>query len=217
MHGIMLEAMDEFAVAPEEFQDWRKKEAREFRNQALEEGLLPIFQHELEAAQVDATALSGRLATEKVYLADGHTEVTIVFKTETDHGPIWARARLDHLEMPTITDLKTRTGSYANGALLRAIQTYGYHIQAAAYLEAAERAWPDMEGRIKYQWAWLQLDPVPDVIVVPPDGAIMAAGRNMWNQAKNQWAKCLRENKWPGYGHRDAVHAEPWFLAANGL
>lgn len=218
MHAAMLGRMDEFAIA--EFDDWRTKAARAFRDQSLEDGQLPILEHELREAVALGLELTAELSRSGVDLSSGHSEMTILHRIE-DMDPIWIRTRLDHVSMDgriVITDLKTRSGSFEDDDLLREVIKRGYHVQQAAYAEAATAAWPEMEGRIEFQFAFLQLEPIPDARVVPLDGALRELGARQWNAAKERWALCLATNEWPGYSHdASTLHADPWLVRKYNL
>jgi hypothetical protein len=184
--------------------DWRKADVRKVRDDALADGALPLLKKEHEYALSVAAEFRTILSGRELDLCDGHNEIVIQYQQEIDGVPIWIRARLDHMHynspgLLTIIDLKT-TSKAATDDLWRSVERFGYHVQQAAYQEAAETAWPEWAGRVAFYFAFLQIEPVPDVRLGKLDSMMSAIGRLQWAEAKRRWARCMKTGQWPGYG-----------------
>lgn len=224
MHAMLLCSGPTFAAVKDEegeyALDWRKKVVKANRDEYLANGIFPILQREYDGADEWRRELTPQLEDRGVYFREGQTEVTILHTYETDLGPIWIRTRLDHVHeydgVLYINELKTTDDASAD-ALARTITGLGYHVQRAAYVMAACRAWPDWDGRIRYRLVFVQLEPVRLVHVTELDCRFVQIGEQLWRQAIGKWAECVHSNEWPGYGHETTTIEAPDYYAARHL
>jgi exodeoxyribonuclease VIII len=123
-------------------------------------------------------------------LSRGLTEPS-VFWTDEETG-LACKARPDHWNqrLSLILDFKTCTDARPD-AVQRSIASYGYHIQAAWYLEGTGAA----------QWAWVFIEKSP-----PYGCAIYLAGSDLLVRAREEirhlladFATCLQRDQWPSY------------------
>lgn len=191
--------------------DWRTKAAKEAREAARAEGKIPVLADKFADAQATIKAIAPKLADAGIVFADGQNQVTLVW----DRGGILCRSRLDHWrqDLLTVVDLKMCENASPEAFARNAIG-YGYHVQAAAYIDGVSRLIPDAAGRVKYLWAICEPNPPYAVVVAEPDGQMMELGRRQWERAIESWRVCLTVNRWPGYGegiHR--ISPPEWAMA----
>jgi hypothetical protein len=172
------------------------EEAIAAEEEAREAGKV-IIRHQ-DAAVVEAVGKSiqsNPLAVK--LLTNGEPEVTIVWQ-DKETG-VWLRCRPDFLPRKRIIipDLKFMADGSRKG-FSRAIGNNGYALSAAMYLDGIQAVHGD-------QWPahWMH-------IVVEKDAPHVVAlyelpredverGRWLYRRAVRQFAKCLSEDRWPGY------------------
>lgn len=195
--------------------DFRGLKARAQRDAAREAGQIPILQKKLDEASGAVEHIRERLANEGVSFDAGDTELSILWRSDTAEGPVWCRARLDAVQGRVIYDLKKSRDAHPDQAA-KAVVTYGYDIQHAAYTEALERGRPELAGAVDFVFVFVELEPPYAVQVARLDGVFEQVGRARWGRAKEKWARCLREKQWPGY-RSSLLEAPLWFLRKEGV
>lgn len=212
--GATLEVVDA--------KDWRTKAAKLARDEAREAGRLPVLAHVFEEAELTASALRQRLAdlvdpsTQEARPVEfaGRSEVAILWRELSPHGPIWCRGRLDHLDpdRALILDLKTTERSAHPEAVGRSALDYGYPIQRAAYVSAVTKLWPHLGGRVRFEVISAETNPPYAVTVGELDGTLRALGEGQWSRAVDEWGLWTSLDRWPGYG-RARIEAPPWLAS----
>ncbi len=195
IHSIVLGKGARICVV--EANDWRKKAAKEKRDEARESGQIPILAADMEDARIAAVEIQRKFADLGIVL-DGESEVAFSWEEQGDVGEtIQARGMVDHLtpDKRTIYDLKT-TACAAPHAVERSIYDYGYDIQLTAYTNGI-KAITGEEPEFKFLFC--EVNPPYNVTVGIPTGTLKELGYRRWNKAVSLWAKCLKTNKWPGY------------------
>ena len=210
-HELVLGKGAGFEVLP--FDSWRTDLSKDKRSEARAAGKVPLLQKDFDAAFVAAQQVVG--ASEGLFdcVEGAETEVTILWK----EGDVLCRCRIDHLVVgdgwASITDLKWyRTADPL--AFQRNAKTSGHDIQAAAYIRAVEAVYPKLAGRVRFEF--LLVEQGPPVIVQPVEmaGSMRSLGEGRWKRAVKLWAKCLKENHWPGYADGPVeIDALPWQLS----
>lgn len=217
-HALMLEqGMESIEVVDAD--NWTKKAAREARDQIRARGNTPVLPKHVRKAQEMADAVRKQCEDLGIDLRpDGlTTEVTAVWYEFADDGtPVLCRGRLDWLHQLRIRDLKSSKKASAR-AVQRTIHDYGYHIQAAAYRSAVENLVPDAAGRVSYEWIFFEKHFPYAIHPCTLAGTLEALGYDAWRRAVNKWARCIRENEWPGYVKKGdplpRIEAMPYALA----
>lgn len=177
---------------------YRTKAAQAERDAAVASGKTPILIDDWRNCKAVAQAVVEQLAKIGIRF-DGQSECVGLWNERTDDGQdVACRCRIDHWAEPVIYDLKT-TGDASRAAVERSINEHGYDIQAAAYISAAEKMFPELRGRVKFINIFVETEPPYLINPLQQDGTFLAIGRSKWRRAVNLWAKCLRENDWPGY------------------
>jgi hypothetical protein len=218
IHRLTLGKGKAFKIAPPEITEWRTKEAKAFRDGTRAEGLIPVKAHEFAEWESASKKLVEQLAARDIAL-DGLSECVIEWYEETPHGPLLCKGMFDHLwiDRGRILDLKV-TENAAPDAVERTAENLGYAIQWAAYTRALTALRPDLAGRVKFQFAFIEPDEPWALNLAEPDGMFRELGEQRWLRACETWAKCQAEQKWPAYG--DGVNrlgAPQWALAKEML
>jgi hypothetical protein len=197
--------------------DWKTNAAKEKRDAARAQGLVPVLAHEIEDYSKASEAIRVQLADRGIVL-DGASEVAIEWIEQAEHGPVTCRAMLDHvwIDQGIILDLKI-TGDAAPASVERTAENLGYAIQAAAYTRALTALRPDLAGRVKFIFAFCEYDEPYAINLCQPDGVFRELGERRWLRAVNAWAKCQATGIYPGYG-TDINYLNPpaWALAREG-
>jgi hypothetical protein len=194
-HAIVLgEGIDFIYVAP--FDDWKTKAAQEEQRLARESGLSPVLPKFWETACAMAEALANhRLAS--MLLARGDAEVS-AFAPDPATG-VMRRGRADWVSPGVITDYKT-AASADPGAFARAAASFGYHMQAAWYLDL----WHDLGEPIE-RFAFIVQEKTPPYLVevIELDEDALDLGRRRNALALQVYRDCRAAGLWPGYRRDD--------------
>lgn len=219
IHSLILQPDDALnqivLIAADNF---KTKAAQEARDGARAQGMIPVLEKHFEEACNVAEAIRHALAAADLALT-GQSEVVAVWEEETARGPILCRGMLDHLflDRGVIIDLKTCSCAHPLQLGRRLIE-HGYDIQYAAYTSAYRKLRPDLAGREDFLWVFVEELPeeFPDRVMVTfgrPDGILREHGRSRWARACETWARCLRDNHWPGYAERPVtIEAPSWAI-----
>lgn len=215
VHSLLLGGGADVVAVP--FEDWRKKEAQAARKEAVAAGKIPVLVHKLREYKAAADALreKSRLG---VLLGEGmvERELVAVWRSGCEDGPL-CRGRLDAWEPDALTihDPKTCENAKAAASGTCAVR-YGRDMQAAAYIEAMETLYPMLAGRVRFKWHFLEVVPPYGVIEAEPTGEMLELGRRKWHRAVATWAKCLRDDVWPGYSEEVwRIEPPPWAVEAD--
>jgi len=194
VHQILLR---DDRVVVGDFDSFRTKEAREWRDAAHAIGLVPILSAMWDEAREIAGCINGAVIESNVEptpFTQGTAEHVIRFK---DNGAD-CRSMLDWLrdDRTVINDLKT-TADASPRKFERHIFNMGYDLQAAFYIRAVEAAYGVTP---KYQWVVAETKPPYPVTIVELSEPDMLAARVKVDTAIGVWNDCLAKNEWPAYG-----------------
>lgn len=218
MHALLLG--QPVGVVQVHAKNFRTKVAQQERDDARDNGLIPMLAHEWhDLADVVIEARS-ELALSGVHLI-GKSERVAVWYEPTASGPVLCRGRMDHTDLersdPFIFDLKTCAS--ANPLDIRnSVVKFGSDLQRAAYISAVEKIHPELAGRVEYRWVHIETLPIgcPRRVIVTvseADGSMRELGERKWQRACRVWAECLERNHWPAYSTGVVrLDARPWEL-----
>jgi hypothetical protein len=213
LHAMLLGKGRRVVVLP--FDNYRTKAAQESRDNARAEGAIPVLHNREPWLTAQTQKIRRRLEGFGITL-DGEREAGAEWIEEADDGDeIECRGALD-LWQPstrTIFDLKFTRSAHPD-ACRKQIYQMAYDIQAAAYTSAAETIERELAGRVRFVILFCE---VASAAVTPVllAGDYAHLGRLRWRRAVNVWARCLREERWPGYVDRPvAIDAPAWALEA---
>lgn len=218
MHKLLLGAGAEVDVV--EAKDWRTKVAQEARDNAYLNGRIPMLREAYDNAVACAAATRTGLARAGVNLDEfdaAEPEVAIEWTEPGQYGDVVCRGKLDKLLLgendAVIFDVKKSRDAHPR-VLGRRMIEYGYDIQHAAYTRAVQALRPDLAGRIRFLFLFLEDAPPYAVLPAVPDGPMRAHGEMRWERAVRTWERCLRSNVWPGYSAGPvSLEAPAWALA----
>ena len=205
IHGILLGGGSE--IVELDFKDFRKDAAKEARDAAYQAGKIPMLAHKLAAIRTATEEIRKMLPVD---FAQARCELTAIWES----GGCPCRARLDSLfdaEGWFVVDLKTCDDLQLSSAA-RNMFSSGYHIQAAANIDAIETTMPEAAGRVKFANLFVETAPPYGVQLVDLAGDFRDLGRRQWNRAKALWAQCLAANAFPGYPPTKTVSAPAWAM-----
>jgi exodeoxyribonuclease VIII len=108
------------------------------------------------------------------------------------------KARIDKLakwEGTTVADIKT-TRDAREWAFSRDVVRYGYHIQAAWYLDGLAALAP-----LERRWVWIVLEQQPPhgVMVYEATSGLLEQGRHEYEKYMRLYLECKASGNWPGY------------------
>lgn len=198
-HAAVLGVGPELAVFT--FPDWRTKEARAARDLARAEGRVPILADTAKQVADMADALrADPLAARVLTKGSGEPEVSL-FWHDPEHG-VDRRGRVDWLRRADqngrliLVDYKT-TDSADPDALARSIVAYGYHMQAAFYRDLVLGL--GLARSVPFLFVFQEKTAPYLVNVVELDAPTLQMGADKVQQALETFARCTREDTWPGY------------------
>jgi hypothetical protein len=212
--AILLGTADEVLCRVPEFRNYKTDAARAARDKATSEGLVPVLDHEFGELHDAALHVRKRM-TELGIVLSGESEVAIEWTESSTAGDVVCRGRLDHLieSEGVIYDLKSIVSAHPDKCQ-KHMDDYGYDIQWAAYTSAVTKLHPELLGRTRMGFVFFEIEPPYEVTPIRPDGTLRELGALRWERAVNTWARCLRDDRWPGYA-TDWIDmsARPWVLA----
>jgi hypothetical protein len=191
--------------------DWRTNAVKAKRDEAYTAGMIPVLGHKLADIKAAVPRVKAALPFD---LSTAQTELTAIWTS----GECPCRCRLDAL-LPDlwIWDLK-----FAEDASLssqdRNISGSGYHVQAAANVDAIETLMEGAAGRVRFGLCFVEWrNPEIGIIRKEIRGQLLDVGQQQWRRAKSTWAKCLADNRWPGYSTEVVEATCPAWVAGDEL
>lgn len=214
-HTRVLGAGPQLAKVPAK--DWRTKNAKMMRQVALAFDRIPVLPAEFSTVEAMADAIKAHpLASTLLDPDRGVPERTIVWQDETTG--VWCRARLDWIPFGTrfFTDYKTAI-SAEQESFGRSVYTYGYHQQAAWYLDGVQ-ALGLADTDAAFLFIVQEKDPPYLVTVNELDATALEVGRARNRWARTVYAECVKAEKWPGYSDDVSQISLPqWALKREGV
>ena len=194
------------------FDDYRKKEAQEARNYAIEDSLLPVLGRQWE--DVQEMVKSARLFLQRSELAGiftgAKTEVTLIWQ----QANAWLRARPDLISADEMVmlDYKTTESAEPNAWSRWVMGATGADIQAAFYLSGymlTRKKSPRFVNLLQ------ETKPPYACSLVGLSPADLALAQDKVLAAVELWEQCLRTNSWPSYSGRVHWIERPAFVEAD--
>jgi hypothetical protein len=198
------------------FDDFKTKAAREWRDGVKAGGKLPILEHTLKSAEPVVASIkekAGEGITNDPFKF-GVPEVTAIWQDDE----AWCRARFDRLVMlpdaayADIWDWKTTT-TVAPDKLLRKIVDDALHIRAAHYIRGLRRLAPQFAGRISFILGFVEVDPPYSFRRVVMSEGFRSIGEMICHRATEQWKTAMKTNVWPdGTGQTFVAEPPTWYI-----
>jgi len=198
-HTLLLGKGKNIDVLPEEYADWRKKDARMLRAGGEAAGRLVVLARHYAVAQAMERAARAALeAAGHWWMFDAHGDSEAMIAWEAGNF-IWCRQLLDWLspDRTTYVDYKTTQASGAPHTLSRRMIEYGWPIQAAF----AEGGLNAVFGQAKRRFLFVTQEATPPyaLTVAELSEAVLTMGRKQVVSAARLWERCLADNVWPAY------------------
>jgi PDDEXK-like domain of unknown function (DUF3799) len=189
---------------------WQTTIAKAERIAARREGKLPMLVKYRTKIDEMVTALLNDERVQELFDRDhGRAEVAAVWR-DPKMPSVMRRALFDWLPDPgrPIPDLKT-CASASSIPLARAMETYRYHLQAAAGLEALEALGI---GGGPFRLVCQETSPPYVINVVEPNAEALQVGRLLNAQAVETYGRCVATDTWPGYNDDgvELLALPPW-------
>lgn len=195
VHRLALDKGDDYAISP--FDEYRSKEAKEWKADTEGRGIMPVKRAVFDEAQAMAAAIKEGIKREtrdQPY----QTEVVIAWKREVNGFPIWCRAMLDvwcpalnlALDVKTIAEASDKSVSRAFAG--------GYAGQDAFYRSGIEAITAD-HGRTRFGFLFVEKDAPFLPRYAECDEAFRHGARTGIDYAAQIFARCMKSGEWPGY------------------
>jgi len=193
-----------FAIRPAHYTDYRTKEAREWRDQKIAEGVTPLTDSDVVIIKGMAGSL-GRHPLVSQGLLAGDVERSLFWQDKATG--IWLKSRPDAIPTDSgdAADLKT-TPSVAWTDLVRSITDFAYHAQAALVREAF-KACLGLE-LTSFSLVFVEKKPPYCARVVMLKDSDLDLGAKQNRKALDLIARCIDANHWPGPGEDHVTHIE---------
>ncbi len=179
--------------------DWRTKAAKDFRADCESKGITPILRPDLERCRMSANAVREQLLEVFGIELDGLSERAIFWERHS----LQCKAKLDHVRADEVTILDIKSGEDANPKrLIRRILECGYHVQAAAYVEALEYDAPRLAGHIRFIDVFIETSGLTMCTPVEIAGSLLELGSRQWDKACRRWQASQQAAQYDGYTTR---------------
>lgn len=197
IHLAVLEPhLFDAAVVPIDAANWKTNAAKDARDEAYAVGKVPLLIGQI-AEVMDARAAIFRhpIARHAFDPANVITEETHVW-TDPDTG-VWQKCRIDGMARSGdwMIDLKSTVSAHPDDCA-KSIVNYGYHIQAAHYLDGAQATGSRCA---RFGFAFVEKEPPHAVTVGFVTPEMLNEGRRACAATRRKFAQCLETDIWPGY------------------
>lgn len=206
VHRLALDKGDDYAISP--FDEYRSKEAKEWKAEVENRGVIPVKKAVFDDAQVMATAIREGIQREtrgEPYL----TEVVMAWKREVNGFPIWCRGMID-VWCPSLglaLDVKTIRDA-GDKSIARAFAT-GYASQDAWYRSGIETINKD-HGRTRFGFLFVESERPFLSRYGEADEAFRYGASMMIGRAADIFARCMKSGEWPSYRPITAIPPQWW-------
>lgn len=216
-HKLLLEGReglsDDFAIRPDQWTDWRTKDAKDWKAAQEAAGKTVVTEDDL----VDVVGMAESLARHplvKQGILDGAVERSLIWK-DAETG-IWLKSRPDVIPNASgiVSDLKTCV-SVTDDALAKSLASCGYNVQASVVGMAMESVLGRPMEAFALVWAEKTEPYCVRVTQLTPED--LERGRLQVRAALRSMARCLETGFWPGPGgdRQDAIYLSlPSYAAA---
>lgn len=190
-----------------DFKDWRTKAAQQARDEARNEGLIPVLKHELAKPNAIAEAVLADADARPLFEGEGSSEVS-GFATCPETG-VRLRVRFDRLTKRELVDLKTSASKARPDSFSMTVFKFGYDLQGATYQEVYELITGE---RMPFKFVTVETRAPHLVSVGTLSDEYLEMGRAKSLKARHKYAACVEAGYWPGYA--SGVHVIEPPLAA---
>ena len=148
----------------------------------------------------------------KTLMQDGEAELSVFWKDDVTGVLCKCRPDWMNYDANVIVDVKSTEDASPEG-FQRSIVKYGYHVQAAWYLDGFEAA-TGIAPRAFVFAAFEKKRPYATAFYYA-DEEMIEMGRVLYRERLNAYAECLKRNLWPGYPQQlQPIGLPAWMLRA---
>lgn len=187
--------------------DYRTQAARNLRDDARANGLIPILYDRgpgsAGASFVKLLAIRKALersdAAPLLFGDDGENEISYTWEVEIGER-VPCKGRADRVIPGSLIDLKSAPTASPEG-FQRSMATYGHHLRAAFYLDGwMQQTVPEAVGHSwDYVFVVVQKEPPHLVSVYQISERAIEWGHKLASRALNLYAKAIKEKEWPAF------------------
>lgn len=205
-HALILEGSLDHLVHRVDAKDWRTKAAKEERDQAYNNDMIPINNSEADSILAPVEAMRDAVMAHPIAkdLLTGHVPEVSLF-WETDGVPLKARLDAQHPTRGVVADLKTVRSARPND-VRKQISDLGYYIQSRHYLNGLK----EVTG-FEPEWYFVTVGktgPYPvSVHRMTPEALQQGQARIDYALARYKQAQ---EHGWTGYTAVYEQELTPW-------
>ena len=196
--------------------DWRTGTAKAARAEASAAGQVPLLRGDYDRAQAMARAVTSHPVASRLLSPERGRAEQSMFWRDAEFG-VWRRSMVDLLPhpdgpaRPILVDLKT-TRSATDRALSKTVATFGYHAQAAFYLDGYQALFPGAD--VAFVFVFVETAPPHLVRVVELDQPALIVGAELNRRALEIFRDCRQAGVWPGHSSEiDLVSLPAWASA----
>lgn len=226
VHALALGKGARFVVS--EYDDYRTKAAREWRDEVVSAGRIPIKPEKYDEAQKIALVIQARIE-QALGGAPYETEVPFFWQEWINYSggsvpqgkiePVatWCGGMLDvWCESLSIALDPKITGAVPSPQ--RAMVNFGWDLQAAWYRRGLERIFPSRAGHIRFANILVRpVEPFTSRLVTLNEGW-RASAEQECQRALRIFQDCQRSGVWPGYADGiEEMDAPTWLLTQRAL
>lgn len=195
-----------------DFTDWRTKDAKAARETSRKAGRTPLLVHQYDRAMLVADAAWSHPHV-PMFAEEGDAEAVLVWQ---DMGGPLCRAMLDWWSGDgLVVDIKTTEVALTDSSLARLIVNCGYDLSAAFYLRGLVALRPELAGRIKFRWLFVETTEPFGTRLIEADPMTLQIGDRKAGLAIAKWKRCLGAGveaaHWPAWSPDiGRIETPPW-------
>lgn len=197
IHELLLGKGAGIEIIP--FDSYRSKDAQEMRDTARENKKAPILAKDYEENLKAMEPIKKQIELSCPEFFGPHESELSVF-WEMNNG-VKCQSRFDWIskESALMIDLKTTTDSSPE-TVERLINNMCYDVQESMYTMAANQLWPELAGRWRWYFIFIEVKPPYAVSVIETSASYKHLGEMKAFRASDTWKICIDTDTWPGYG-----------------
>jgi len=200
----------ESIVAVSPFDSFRSKDAREWRDEQAQAGLVVVKQSEVDQAKIAANKIRlDRNAADLLDCSEGQVILTSRIKD------VNVKCMIDLVpeDRDYLVDIKT-TGDFSPSGISKKIAQFGYHAQAAWYLKIWNNENPD-DQRSRFRFIWQSSESPYEVAVTELPAMDIAAGEDWCAHQLERLTYAAKTESWGNiFNDRVAVIGRPGWADA---
>lgn len=199
-HRVILGKGQELAVCGES--DWRKADAKLFKQTALDQGHIPLLPSQYETVMNAFASIQPQLAdlglADAVFSKKHGTSEAVVVSHDPTAG--YMRMMADRL-LPSgaILDIKFTGVEVSAATLAKHCAQMQYEFQQAFYERVIGNLYEELRGNLDFTFIFIENKPPFAVMPVKLPADALNKGRAKVAEACTIWARCKRQKEWPSF------------------